>query len=371
MATYEAQCSAVGSFGYANYFKLYVVLTNRDGNSSTNQSVVDYNVYCQSSGSGSISARHLKYFNLNGQDIINTTESVNVSSPNAYIAIASGSMTVTHDPDGSKSISFSAKIQGATYGVSASISRTFQLTTIPRYSNLTSLSVKSRTVNSITFSFTSDKACRIFAKIESPVATSWLIGGGYFIDNKTSGEFTIYYADRASATKLSPNTTYKFTILCRNVDSGLDTSKEISATTYDIAKISSLTNFEHGSSPTVGITNPGSISSLSLVMKVGDTQILSRTVTAGNNAIAFSDTELDNLYKKYGSSNSLTATFVLSGSGYTNSKTCTITLKGNQKTIRTNVSSSWKRGKLWTNVNGTWKRGVLWTNVSGTWKRGI
>lgn len=62
-------------------------------------------------------------------------------------------------------------------------------------------------------------------------------------------------------------------------------------------------------------------------MKIGDTQILSRAVSTGNNTITFSDTELDNLYKKYGSSSSLTATFVLTGSGYTNTKTCTVTLK--------------------------------------------
>jgi len=107
-------------------------------------------------------------------------------------------------------------------------------------------------------------------------------------------------------------------------------------------------------------------------MKIGSTQILSKTVSTGTNAISFTDSQLDAIYKLYGSSSSLTATFVLTTAGsYTNSKTCTITLKGNQKTIRTNVSSSWKRGKLWTNVSGTWKRAVLWTNVNGTWKRGI
>lgn len=67
--------------------------------------------------------------------------------------------------------------------------------------------------------------------------------------------------------------------------------------------------------------------SISLVLKVGDTQILSKTALVGNNTISFSDTELDNIYKKYGSKSSLTATFIVTGSGYTNSKTCTITLK--------------------------------------------
>ena len=77
------------------------------------------------------------------------------------------------------------------------------------------------------------------------------------------------------------------------------------------------------------------------------------------------------MYKKYGSSSSLTATFVLTGSGYTNSKACTVTLKGNQKTARINVSNSWKRGKSYLKVNDAWKKCVIWKNVNGTWRRCI
>ena len=450
------------SGSYGSHYTLWQSITQNSQDIANNKSNVTVNMYLSFDGSS-----YYAYTNnatsgnmtINGSTTNYSIASINFSSGQVKdILLATWTGDIEHNPDGTKTLSVSGSWNTDTSRIgSGTCSASQTLTTIPRYANLTSLSVKSRTADSITFSFTSDKACRIFAKIESPVDTSWLIGGGYFIDNKTSGEFTIYYADRASTTRLSPDTTYKFTILCRNVDSGLDTAKEISATTlgyakftklvaksktvnlitiswacdvavddcqyslnggsyngfgisypdytiknlspnttykiklkakrrdsglysesetitvttYDIAKISSLSNFEHGSSPTVSITNPGSISSLSLVMKVGDTQILSRTVSAGNNAITFIDTELDNLYKKYGSGNSLTATFVLSGDGYTNTKTCTITLKGNQKTMRTNVSSTWKRGKIWANVNGTWKRGVLWTNVNGTWKRGI
>lgn len=356
MATYEAQCSAVGSFGYASYFKLYVVLTETNVSIANNTSQIQYNVYCQSSGSGSISAKHLKYFNLNGTDIINSTVNVNVSSPNAYIAIASGTTgAIAHNSDGSKAVSFSAQIKASSYGVSASVSGTFNLTTIARYANFNKLEMKSKTVNTITITWACDTAVD---------DCQYSLNGGAYKSGVSYPDYTI--------TGLSPNTSYVIKLRAKRRDSGLwSESGTITVSTYDIARISSLANFEHGSSPTVSITNPGSISSLALVMKVGDTQILSRTVSVGNNTITFSDTELDNLYKKYGSSSSLTATFVLSGSGYTNTKTCTITLKGNQKTIRTNVSSSWKRGKLWTNVNGTWKRCVLWTNVNGTWKRGI
>lgn len=137
------------------------------------------------------------------------------------------------------------------------------------------------------------------------------------------------------------------------------------------ATITSLSNFEHGSNASVTIDNPSG-SNLTLAMKIGSTQILSKSVSTGANTISFTDAQLDTIYKLYGSSISLTATFIVTtAAGHSNSKTCTITLKGNQKTIRNNVSGSWKRGKLWTNVNGTWKRAVIWTNVNGTWKRGI
>ena len=132
-----------------------------------------------------------------------------------------------------------------------------------------------------------------------------------------------------------------------------------------------MSDFEHGSNASVSITNPAGISSLSLAMKIAGIQILNRTVVTGSNIIEFSDEELDSLYKKYGSSSNLTATFVVTGDGYTHSKNCIVTLKGNQKTIKVNDDSTWKRGKIWTNVNGTWKRAVIWTNVNGTWKRTI
>ena len=137
MATYTQGCSQVGSFSYAKYFTLYVVLTDRDGKSETNKSQVDYNVYCQSSGSGSISANHDLYFSLNGNEIRKENVYVNVKSPKALIQIASGTLEVEHDNDGSKKIPFSASIKATGgYGVSASLSDNFTLTTIPRASSI-------------------------------------------------------------------------------------------------------------------------------------------------------------------------------------------------------------------------------------------
>ena len=361
---------------YGSHYTLWQSITLNSQDVANNKSNVTVKMYLSFDGS-SYNA-YTNYATSGSMMIDGITRSYSISNINFTagkakdILLAEWTGYVNHKEDGTQTLNVTGSWNTDTTRIgSGSCSTSLKLTDIPRYANLTALSVKNRTVNTITLSYTTDRPAWLFINLNN--GEGWLNGGEPFKSNTTSGEITISYKDRASTKKLDPNTTYNITVLCRalNRDSELNTSREISATTYDIAKISSLANFEHGNNPVVGISNPASISSLSLVTKIGDTQILSRTVKAGNNTIIFSDTELDNLYKKYGSSNSLTATFVLSGSGYTNAKTCTITLKGNQKTMRTNVSGSWKRGKLWTNVNGTWKRGVLWTNVNGTWKRGI
>lgn len=358
MEPYVAQCSKVGDFAYSQYFKLYVELwqdsSQGDIDIANNKSRVRYKVYCQSSGSGSIEALHWKYFNLNGQEIVNITEKINVSSPKAYIHIASGTSDwIEHNSDGSKSIWFSAQIKANSYGVSASLEGTFELVKIPRYTTVWQ-SEREKTINTISINWTTADA-RDYTQY-SLNGGAWTDAGDTVDSSNKNGYYTI--------SGLSPNTSYTVKTRCRRADSGLWSETDaLTITTYDIAKISNIPDFEHGNNAIVSVTNPSNISGLSLAMKIDDTEILSRTVSVGDNTIIFNDEELDNLYKKYGSSNSLTATFVLSGSGYTNTKTCIVTLKGNQKTIYINT----KRGKVFV---GT-KRGVTWQNINGTWKRGI
>lgn len=113
-------------------------LTETSYSIDANTSNVHYKVYAQSSGSGSINATHNKQFVLNGSTIIDWTGNVNVRSPNAYIGIAEGDMNnIGHNSDGSMSISFYAQIAASSYGISAGLSGTFYLTTIPRASTVT------------------------------------------------------------------------------------------------------------------------------------------------------------------------------------------------------------------------------------------
>lgn len=234
--TFSAVCSKVGNFSYANNFTLYVILTDRDGNPSTNKSFVDYNVYCQSNGSGSINANHHLYFSLNNNQIRNETTKVNVSSPYAYIHIASGTLEVSHESV--SSIPFYAEIRGSTYGVAASVSGNFNLEYIPRYSEINSVSVQSTGVNTAIIQFSVSRPADIYYSVDNE---GWQ---GPVLYNTTSGIFNIV--------GISPNTNHAFRILTKAVDSKLDRiSNYFYGTTKDIARIKESSNFNIGDTPSI------------------------------------------------------------------------------------------------------------------------
>lgn len=257
MAIYSEQCSAIGGFGYAGNFKLYVILNDKNGDANSNKSQVEYNVYCQASGSGSISARHKKYFNLNGTTIVDTTESISASSPNAYISVASGTLEVLHNNDGTKVIPFSAEIQAVNYGVSASINGNFTLNTIPRASNI-SISVASieSAPTYIISSASSNFRHTIqvaFGDINTTIATNkpggsyndWIIPKSFYekIPNTTSGTGTIICITYNNGTEVGRKTNIFTTTtnseLCKPVIDGtvVDTNSTTIALTGDKNKL--------------------------------------------------------------------------------------------------------------------------------------
>ena len=359
--TYSETCDSVGGYSYADNFKLYVELTEVDVNVSNNTSKVRYDVYCEADGSGSISAKHLKYFRINGETIINETVSVNASSPDAYISIASGTTgAITHNSDGKKSISFEAEIDASSYGLYANIEDTFALSNIPRYATLNQ-SVNSRGLNTIKMNWSSNSVIsQVWYSINNG---SWVSVGN---PNSTSGTYTI--------TGLNPNTNYNIRTSVRRKDSQLDTNSDnLSVSTYDIARLTSYPNFNIGDSVTVTYTNPANAPIQVGVYLDGNTEIAPyRNCSGSSYTFNFTDEELDRMYKLL-QGNTLTARFYINTNNNTwrESRNITITLTGNQKTGHINVNAVWKRSKKWININGVWKRCVRWKNVNGVWKRCI
>lgn len=264
---------------------------------------------------------------------------------------------VAHNSDGSGSCYIEAYCNGPSgtsmAGESVSGSQWVGLDKIPRYANLTSYSVKSRTIDTITLQFSADSTLDWAQYMEEGYGWADL-------------------PNDCTIRNLSPNTTYKIKIRVRRADSQLWTeSGYISASTHDIGKISILNNFEHGNDVKLTITNPSG-SSLSLAMKVGETQILTRNVSIGENTIIFSEEELDNLYKIYGSSDKLTAIFVLTTANkYTNQRSCVITLTGKQKTSYVEVDGQIKRAEVFIEVNGQIKRAITFFSKNKVPKRCI
>lgn len=303
---------------HSHEFKLTVNETSTNTSNNTSEISFSFTIY-KASYSWSDWNNITYSISINGTSYTGTIPSYSAGST---MIIRSGSQTISHNSDGTKSISYSFSVNDAsgqsyTCG-NASASGNLTLTTINKTPSTdkstptftTKPYILERTVNSVKFHY---GAVDVMSDLY------------YSLDNTNWVHMTTY---TPIITGLKPETTYTIYVQARNqADNNLRATASISATTYAIAKISSVANFEHGSNASISITNPASISSLSLVMKIGDTQILSRTVKTGSNTITFSDAELDNIYKKYGTASSLTATFIVSGSGYTNSKTCTVTLR--------------------------------------------
>lgn len=242
-------------------------------------------------------------------------------------------------------------VSGGAWHESGDFSDTTYPNTIP------TISVSSKTVNSITVT----SGCNVQVS-----STQYRIKQG-------SGSYGAYQ-NSATFSNLAPNTSYTIEVKKVATNGGAVGYATTTTSTYQIATITTASNFNHGDNSSTVLANPSG-ASISLNMKIGSTSIFTDSVSAGTKTHTYTDTELDNIYKLYGMGNTLTATYTLTTTAnsktYTNTKTCTITFTGNQKTIREKINGTWKRGKNFVKINGTWKKSVVWQKVNGAWKRGI
>lgn len=275
-------------------------------------------------------------------------------------------INVTDGKSGSYTIS--SLSAGTTYKIKTRVRRKdSHLTTdssalsVTTYKKTTpTISLSSKTVNSITVS----SSCNVTVS-----STQYRI-------KKSGGSYGSYQTS-ATFTGLSPNTAYVIEVKKAGKDSGESGTATLSVTTYDIAKISSASNFNLGDNLPVSYSNPsGSTIKLSIQTSTGsDFYCNDRNVSGSSYTFNFTDTELDTLYKAMGKTNNLKVrvylkTFYDSTKYYANYKDITITLTGNQKTVHIGKSGEIKRGKVFIARSGI-KRGVLWRGVNGTSRRCI
>lgn len=319
----------------SSHWRYFLICNEQDVSVSGNTSKLKVDVYLGATSysravRGNISATHT--INVNGKNYSFTTGAYTIEKNTDYFLGTITTDAIEHNPDGSKTVSVSASspdlAQASGYGpYSGSASGTVTLTTIARYANLTSLSVSSKTINSITLNYTTDRNAWLFAKLNDG---EWLNGGEPFVSNTTSGSFTIYYKDRASTTRLDPNASYKITLLCRALDrnSNLDTFKDISTTTYDIAKLVSVPDVNIGSNQALTWTNPSGATTSLKLCKTDNSQIINYgTVTGTSKSVT---PTASTIYALTPNSNTYTARYILTttanSQSYTNYKDFTFTV---------------------------------------------
>lgn len=302
---------------------------------------------------------------ISGVQFTNTL-TVNLSA-GVDILLVYGETRVYHNNDGTQAVTISASSNlpsGNGWGPgSGSASATVGLDTIPRYANLTNLYVVNRTLNSITLGYNTDRAARLFVKLDS---TDWLNNGQPFVDNTTSGMLTINYKDRAATERLDPNTDYGITVLCQSTQSGLNTSVRIVVRTLDIARISSVSSVDFGENVNLKFYNLENGTS-KLTVKVADTEICTRENLASNYILEFTKEELSKMVKFLKKEETQVTYIVTTNNKYTASATATITLK---VSLYIKKNGTWLKAKLHKKEQ-SWKLARLFFKVDGVWRNTV
>lgn len=246
-----ASISANGAKGH-HKFTLYV--TEASTNTANNTSSINwsFDISAIQNGWDFYTIGSTITIKINGETVYNeyAQRSFGGSGSTTW---ASGTTTVAHNADGTKSISFSFEYsQSSTSSYTpgnASNSGSMTLTTIPRYfSSTPTLTLSSKTETTATFNWsTPENASRIQYKINS--------GGWVEVEtgvNKKSGSFTI--------SGLSANTSYTIYGDFMRYDSGLwaQTKPSVNITTYNYPYIQSISNsnFTVGDEVNISVYNP-------------------------------------------------------------------------------------------------------------------
>lgn len=248
-----ASISANGSNGH---HKFTLTVTENSTSTANNTSSISFSFVLSSLGGGwnweQWGANITFTVTVNGTQYTGSIANYDGSSS---VTLKSGSLTVGHNTDGSKSISFSFSVsdtsgQSYTCG-NASGSGSMALTNIPRYLSISTFDITNITETSIVVRWTtSDPRSGTYYSLDN--GATWIgsatYGESLGSDGK-SGTFNIL--------DLKANTAYKLKIKIKRTDSGLWTeSNEKSFSTYDYPKPISINNFTIGDGASVQIYNP-------------------------------------------------------------------------------------------------------------------
>lgn len=202
--------------------------------------------------------------------------------------LISKTQTVTHNTDGTKSISISASIDldiswsGSQIGT-ISGSATMALTKIPRYATI-SQSLNNKTETSIVMNWSSDSIID-YIWYSTNNGSSW---SGVDVTDGTSGAYTI--------SGLRANTTYQVKTRARRKDSQLTTdSSALSVATYAYPYCNSMPDLTIGNKLTLGFYNPLKRNITVNILGADNSQI-SNDTTTGTSISGYNNATVQNRF---------------------------------------------------------------------------
>lgn len=215
MATYSAGTTYDG-------YKLRLDVSESNVNTGANTSVVDWKLYIVNGGRRFAINSFSYKVKINGSwvaDYNGSCDTRDVGTTDAHY-LTGGSITVSHENDGSKSVYCYAECNGRSNGNGpgwGACDGTFTLTKINRYANFTKHSINSTTEHTIKVDWNADVSCD---------AIQYKLNNGNWVATSGYPTYTI--------TGLNPGITYTIKTRIKRTDSQLWTeSGNISGTTKD------------------------------------------------------------------------------------------------------------------------------------------
>lgn len=297
---------------------------------NANSSNVTVTLYVRRTNNYTTTGTWTGILNIGGEE---RSFSVHTSVGSGWVRMQGFTKTINHNNDGSGTCWISGYCNGPSgtsmSGATVTGSQTVTLDKIARYLSITGFSIQTKQINKVVVKWsTSDPRDN----------TSYSLNGGGWTGSSTYGESVA--GDKKSGTfninNLNPNTTYRLKIRCKRTDSQLWTeSNEITFTTYDYAKLTSVPNINIGSSQTIKWTNPNNASISLKLCKTDNSQIINYGSVTGTSKTV--TPTASTIYALTPNSNTYKARYIITttqnNKTYTNSKDFTFTVTNSNPTF--------------------------------------
>ena len=230
-----------GSFNTSGYSGRYLTFSWSLVSQANNKSVISWSL----KGAGGSTTTWYKAGNfkvvINGVTVYSSSTRINLYNGTT---VASGSVEISHNADGTKTFSASAEAGIYTVAVNCTGSGSWTLPAIPRTATV-SQSLASQTETTATIKWASD-AVIDYIYYSTNNGSTWT---GLDVADGTSGSYTI--------SGLLANTTYQIKTRVRRKDSQQTTdSSALAVTTFNYPYCNSMPDFTIGSKLTLGFYNP-------------------------------------------------------------------------------------------------------------------